>query len=329
MTQALSTRTSGLFASVSRAWKRILHHSREPSAPPPAVEAGERAAWGAAQPILASRILLRDHCLLVEALVPAAWLAAACGLYATLQNENAFWEAFYQAFMVMAPVPSVIFANHFARLAAMVRWRLGFGACGPREYPIAKHAARALGQSLLVAGGILPFAALALLVPGIGEPIFHGVMALWALQWVVTDALDAGRVLRPGETVRDVERRAETTKRPWFVRAFRRLGEKLPGPLGWPAKMFASMVDRVSRVWREEIALLEAQPALAAGFGAGAAVLMAIPFLNLFFRPILVVAATHLLGHIEAEEARLTQEPPPVAVALDDADHPLPPLYVR
>jgi uncharacterized protein involved in cysteine biosynthesis len=62
---------------------------------------------------------------------------------------------------------------------------------------------------------------------------------------------------------------------------------------------FAGVCDRLALVWREEIAVLETHPAVAAGFGAATALLLATPVLNLLFRPIIIVASVHLLGELE------------------------------
>ena len=51
-----------------------------------------------------------------------------CALVASVSHDGAtalgWWGKFYKTFAVLAPLPSLIFANHYARLAAMVRWRL-------------------------------------------------------------------------------------------------------------------------------------------------------------------------------------------------------------
>src|SRR6267143_631111 len=119
------------------ALRRVRTYAGGVQAPP----AGntEQALYGFAQPILGLRVLLSDPALLREALYPAGLLAAACALYASLGTDAPGWanwfKCFYKAFAALAPLPSFFFANHYARLAAMIRWRMGFGACGPRELP--------------------------------------------------------------------------------------------------------------------------------------------------------------------------------------------------
>ena len=107
----------------------VRGYARGVQAPP--VGQKEQALYGFAQPILGARVLLSDPELLKEALYPAGLLAAACALYASFGTDVPGWagwfKTFYKAFAALAPLPSFFFANHYARLAAMVRWRLGFG----------------------------------------------------------------------------------------------------------------------------------------------------------------------------------------------------------
>ncbi|GAC1594903.1 MAG: hypothetical protein NVS4B10_02960 [Myxococcales bacterium] len=136
------------------------------------------------------------------------------------------------------------------------------------------------------------------------------LLGLWGLHWVVVDALDDARVLLPGETVASAEAAAErSAPPPWFVRGFYRAAEALqrapavPAFVAWLVRKFARACDRLAVPWREEIALLESHRALGLGFGLTTAALLATPVLNLLFRPIIIVAAVHLLGHLEPGEA--------------------------
>src|SRR5438105_12000258 len=140
--------------------------------PPADSQPTEQALYGLAQPLLGIRVLLSDQQLLREAISPAAVLALACALYASVKGGSGDWvwfKHFYRAFAALAPLPSFFFANHYARLAAMIRWRLGFGACGPREMPWRMLFGRMIRQALIVAIGIAPLVACARLVPGIGD----------------------------------------------------------------------------------------------------------------------------------------------------------------
>jgi len=165
---ALSTRPR---RGVRWALQRIRGYSRGVQAPP----AGrtEQALYGFAQPILGIRVLLSDRELLKEALFPAGLLGAACAIYASLHSNAVGWTGwfshFYKAFAALAPLPSFFFANHYSRLAAMIRWRMGFGACGPREMPWRLLAGRMIRQALIVAIGIAPVVVLMRILPGIGD----------------------------------------------------------------------------------------------------------------------------------------------------------------
>src|SRR2546428_220737 len=120
------------------ALQRIAAYARGGKAPP----AGntEQALYGLAQPILGARVLLADPELLKEALYPAAMLAGACALYASLGTEayghwGTWFKSFYKAVAALAALPSFFFANHYARLAAMIRWRVGLCAGGAPAVP--------------------------------------------------------------------------------------------------------------------------------------------------------------------------------------------------
>src|SRR5919201_1664979 len=149
-----SAAATGLLASRS-AWRaafaRVWSFSTHKQAPPAEQQAPDRVVYGLAQPLLGMRLLFSDSDLLREALVPAAWLGAFCAVVAAFSHEAVgFWpwvKSFYKTFAVLAPVPSIVFARHYARLAATVRWRLGFGACGPREYSMWVSLRRAIQQA--------------------------------------------------------------------------------------------------------------------------------------------------------------------------------------
>ncbi|HWE25670.1 MAG TPA: hypothetical protein VG496_17160 [Myxococcales bacterium] len=296
---------TGLFAPRS-AWRAALARLRSfatRTQPPPAREqVPDRVVYGLAQPLLGLRLLFSDSELLRDALVPAAWLGAFCAVAAAVSHDGVgFWgwvKSFYKTFAVLAPVPSIIFAKHYARLAATVRWRLGFGPCGPREYSIFVSGRRALQQAIVIAIGVLPFAAIWYVLPFLGALIANTVIGAWGVHWVVVDAFDDARVLFPGETVRSAEAADRMAPPPWFVRWFRHAADKLPIG-GRILRAFARLCDRLSLPWRGEIALVEAHPAIALGFAMSTATLLATPVLNLLFRPTILVGSSHLLGHLE------------------------------
>ena len=291
------------------ALSRLRAYSRDKQ-PPPAGSASrlDHALYGFAQPLLGIKVLLSDPELLREALEPALLLAAFCAVAAFIEPEKgSFWigrlKTFYKVFAALAPVPSIIFARHYARLAAMARWRLGFGACGPREMPLAVSLKRALQQLVLVYAGAFPFWLVIRAIPFLGRRVEWIVPVLWGLHWVVVDAFDDARILKPGETLRDAEAEDQRAPSPWFVRWFDAAAARIPlAPFANLLRWFARTSDRLALAWRGEIALMEANGAAALGFSLSTAALLATPVLNLLFRPVTIVAASHLLGHLEGHD---------------------------
>ena len=291
---------------IRRALARVRGYSRGVQAPP--VEQTDQALYGFAQPILGIRVLLTDPELLKEALYPAGLLGAACALYASFGGDGGHWASwfsrFYKAFAAMAPLPSFFFANHYARLAAMIRWRLGFGACGPREMPWGMLAGRMIRQALIVAIGIAPVVALAHAIPGLGNVLSGIALGIWSLHWVVADAFDDAQVCLPGESVKESVLRDRNAPQPWFVRWTNQAASKLPGILGAPLRWFAKLCDKLALDSRGEIATMESNRPIALGFSLSTAALLATPVLNLLFRPIIIAGSTHLLGQLEKDEIR-------------------------
>jgi hypothetical protein len=273
--------------------------------PPTHASPAELALYGAAQPILGARILLSDFELLKESLFPAALLALACAAYASLSGDHhgkwAWARQFYQAFAALAPLPSVVFANHYARIAAIIRWRLGFGACGPREMPMGMLIGRLIRQTLIVAIGIAPLAGLLDIVPLAGPIVSTALLAAWGLHWVVADAFDDAQVCLPGESLRESIDRDRRAPSPWFVRWMNLAASKVPFG-GGLIRRFARLCDKLALDSRGEIEILENNRSVSLGFGLSTAALLAIPGLNLLFRPIILASAAHLVGQIEFEE---------------------------
>jgi hypothetical protein len=137
------------------------------------------------------------------------------------------------------------------------------------------------------------------------------VAAAWALHWIVVDAFDSARFLRPGQTVADLDRHAEQLPSPWFVRGLAAAAARLPMG-GRLLRWFARRLDRMSLPWREEIALVEEHPSLMLGFALSTAALLAVPVVDLLFRPIVLVGAAHVLGQLESSEPGSPVVPPPV-----------------
>jgi len=290
-----------------RGWlSRIRSYARVQA--PPEGRPIEQALYGAAQPILGARVLLNDPQLLREALAPGAVLALVCALYATAKGGGGQWawfQHFYRAFATLAPLPSLFFANHYARLGALVRWKLGFGACGPREMPLGTLIGRLVRQTLIVAIGVIPFAAIWNVLPvvrwTIGPIISNAVVLAWGVHWVVADAFDDAQVIHPGETLRQSIQRDRDAPPPWFVRFLRRVADHLH-IVGRPLRWFARLCDYLALDSRGEISIMERNRYVALGFGLSTAALLATPVLNLLFRPIVIVASSHLLGHLEKDE---------------------------
>ena len=280
---------------------------REHVAPrPPPSAAFDRVVYGLTQPLLGVRMLVTHRDLLEAALVPAALLAAFCTVIALLGHGGDFLHRFYTTFVILAPLPSVLFASHYARLAARARHALGFSHAEPCIEPLGRSINRAVKQAILIALALAPISGLLHLVPGIGWLLVQAAAAVWALHWVVVEAFDSARVLRPGETLADLDAAAQRIRSPWYVRWLLRAAERIPVGSRL-VRRFARLCDRLSLPWREEIALVEEHPALMVGFALSTAAVLTVPILNLAFRPIVIVGACHVLGQLE--EAARAQDP--------------------
>jgi len=273
--------------------------AREHSAPrPPPVAVVDRFVYGLTQPLLGVRMLATHRDLLKAALVPAGLLAAFCAVVAALDSRADFLRRFYTTFAVLAPLPSIVLASHYARFAVQARHALGFARAEPCIEPLRRVINRAIKQAILIALALAPVSGLLHLVPGVGWLLVQAAAAVWALHWVVVEAFDSARILRPGETLADLDRAALRVPRPWYIRGLFDAADHLP--IGSRlVRRFARLCDRLSLPWREEIALVEDHPGMMLGFALSTAALLAIPILNLAFRPIVIVGAVHVLGQLE------------------------------
>lgn len=269
--------------------------------PPPAA-AFDRVVYGLCQPVVGARTLLAHRELLRAALVPVGLLAAFCAVVAVLGHPSGFVHRFYTIFAVLAPLPSIVFANHYARLAAQARIALGFPRVEPCIEPLRRNLGRAVKQAILIAIVLAPISGLLRSVPGAGWLLVQVAAAVWALHWVVVEAFDSARVLRPGETLADLDAAALRVRLPWFVRGLHHAADRAPFG-GGLVRRFARLCDRLSLPWREEVALVEDHPVLMLGFALSTAAVLAVPILNLAFRPIVIVGASHVLGQLEAAAA--------------------------
>jgi hypothetical protein len=271
------------------------------SRPPPAANF-DRVVYGLTQPVIGARLVATNRELLREALIPAGVLAVACAVIALISDGGGFVRRFYTTFAVLAPLPSIVFASHYARFAAQARHAFGFSRVVPCIEPLRRTVARVIKQAILIALALAPVTALLQIVPVLGWLVVQLIAALWALHWVVVDAFDSARVLRPGQTLADLDAAALRVPPPWYVRWLSHAAERAPVGnrlIRW----FARLCDRLSLPWREEIALVEEHPALMIGFALSTAVLLAVPILNLVFRPIVIAGATHVLGQLETAGA--------------------------
>jgi hypothetical protein len=265
--------------------------------PPPAAD-HDRVVYGLTQPLLGVRMLATHRHLLQAALVPVGLLAAFCAVVALLGDRGGFLHRFYTTFAVLAPLPSIVFASHYARLAVQARHAFGFARAEPCIEPLRRNLGRAIKQAALIAIAVAPVTALFRVVPGVGWLLVQVAAAIWALHWVVVEAFDAARVLQPGQTLGDLDAAAQRVRPPWYVRWLFRAADRTPIARRLVHR-FARLCDRLSMPWREEIALVEDHPALVLGFALSTAALLAIPVLNLAFRPIVIIGASHILGQLE------------------------------
>lgn len=269
---------------------------------PPPDAAFDRVVYGLCQPVVGARALLAHRELLRAALVPVGLVAAFCAVVAVFGHPSSFVHRFYTIFAVLAPLPSIVFANHYARLAAQARVALGFPRVEPCIEPLRRNLGRVVKQAILIAIVLAPISGLLRLVPGAGWLLVQIAAAVWALHWVVVEAFDSARVLRPGETLADLDAAAQRVRLPWFVRGLHHAADRMTIGSRF-VRRFADLCDRLSLPWREEVALVEDHPVLMLGFALSTAAVLAVPVLNLAFRPIVIVGASHVLGQLEASAA--------------------------
>jgi hypothetical protein len=270
---------------------------------PPPVARLDRVVYGLVQPLLGLRMLVTDRDLLAAALVPAALLAGVCAVAALFAPSGRGIHTFYTTFALLAPLPSVVLAHHYARLAVLARHKLGFPAAEPCLESLRRNLGRAVKQTVLIALALAPLTALLGALPQVGGVLARAAAAAWALHWIVVDAFDSARFLRPGQTLADLDAEAERLRPPWYVRGLDRAAARLPIGRRLVGR-FVRLCDRLSMPWREEIALVEEHPALMLGFALATAAVLAVPIVDLAFRPIVIIGAAHVLGQLEGRTAR-------------------------
>ena len=288
-------------------WRKFVAYTAGTLPLPSRRAALDRLLYGLAQPVLGLRVLAADRALLREGLQPALLLGTFCALLAMLGDDSwgEFPRKFYRTFVALAPVPSILFANHYSRLAAFAHRSLGLGACDLRRGTLWQAFLHALMQAIIVTIALAPLFALLTILPLLGKALAATVGALWALHWVVVEAFDSARVIYLTSAPQQ-----PAPAEVWFVRASLRLGERLPY-IGALLRLFGRACRRLSAPWREEILLTERHRGLVFGFALTTAALLAIPFLNLLFRPIIIVASVHLLARLRAAGEATDSAPDP------------------
>jgi hypothetical protein len=310
-----------LWSAAREAWRQAAH----PHAPPPSTDARARFFYGLQQPLLGLRVLLRNQALLGAAMAPVVFLALVCGIaaatslevrdaegqqwwslgFASVESSVFFVLAFFTTFAALAPVPPFLFARHYARMAAAARDDLGLG---PRK-PYLKSWQQALGETvaqvIVITLGLLPITLLLALFGFYGAVVGFIAQLGWTMYWMVVEAFDNGRTLAPDEDLESVARaEAAISFTPWFVAAVGRVEHPRARSLLAPVRGFLEVMQTLIQGWTPELRLVEQERALASGFAIGTFVLVAVPGLNLLFRPALVIAAAHLRGQLELEAAR-------------------------
>lgn len=288
----------------------VRAHMHESTEPPARAHRRARFLWGLAQPLLGMRVMLHDKTMLGDALLPVFTIAMLCVIagFAAGEGIDGRWTstwtgivAFFAAFIALAPVPPFLFARHYARMAARARGMFGLGPRDPWLEPIGVSLWKTIAQSIIIAVGVFPITlVLGLLV--VGAPIALAVQGTWTLHWMVVEALDNGRSLEPGDTVEQVSRVEDALRHdPWYHRWVHHVTHKTASTLLAPMRMLAEVIRALGRPWSFETRIVESDRALCMGFGLGVVALLAVPGLNLFFRPALVIGAAHLRGRLEGE----------------------------
>lgn len=287
--------------ALSSALEQLRRDAREPTAPPE----GRLAlfVYGLAQLPLGLRMVVREPELRRRAIGPVVVVTCVCIFAATAEGRGGGplggIATFFVTLVAIASMPPILFAGSFTRLAVAVRDRLGLGPRRPNLRPLRSLVAETVLQALVLALGILPLLALAEVVPGVGGVLALALGGAWTLHWIVVEAFDSARTLPVGPAM------DRAIAAPWFVRMY---GVSLRGRTIGPLRAYGRLAARLGGRWDREVALVEAEPWLAAGFATGAAVLLAIPGFNLLFRPAVVVAAAHVCGRLEARDVRAAEQ---------------------
>ena len=270
---------------------------------------GKKASfvYGFSQPFFGLRVTFQDRSLLRAALIPTAALLGTCLLWAAIDAHTLkdFVRTFVLTLAGLSTVPSILFAAHYARMAATAYRHFGFGPCEGRVEGL-RHALRnGIRGAVLVWLVAAPVLFLAGRLPGLGKALGVLIGGAWALHWVVVNALEPANVLRNGQTIDEAEAEEALSRRAWFVRIWDKPREVLPPPFRSILGKFVRGCDRLSATWRGDLAVVEDHPWASAGFAVSCAMLLAAPGLNVFFRPATVVAAVHFRRQLVLRDERV------------------------
>ncbi len=266
----------------------------------------QQLGQGLLQPLYAAGLLGRHRDLLAMALLPALLLLLFClgvGFFRALVDSDhpgvlgPMLKDALRSFVFLAPVPSIVMVNHYGRLCAAAHERMQLGPCRPRRLPIVRAAMLAVQQVVVVAVALLPLSFAVHLVPWIGNWVAQGLVLLWALHWIVIEALDDGCVDAAPESHKPSEHPSGPWV-PWFLWPMQQVGAFFSGWLGSPLRWFVRRACWLCAPWRKEITLVQQNLPVMLGFAATTAALLCTPVLNLVFRPITVVAAVRLIGQL-------------------------------
>ncbi len=286
-------------------------YSTIPQPPPPTDAHAASLVWGLAQPLLGMRVLLRHRDLLARTLVPVVAFLLICAVFIERSGAGVLgWvQGYYLVVIAAAPISPVLFHRLYSRLAARARPRLGVREHAPYLRSFRQALLESILQLLVVGLGVAPIVGIIQQLPVLGTMWAAVIGYAWAMHWIVVEALDSARTLPPGVEPATLEARHRLLDPPWYAAP---TTWRLRSPFAillLPIRWWAAMTARMSRRWRGEVLVIETRPWIAGGFALGTAVLLAIPILNLLFRPAVIVAATHVLGRLEDE----LPEPEPVS----------------
>lgn len=260
----------------------------------------EACLYGAAQPIVAVRLLVRHGELMRRAIVPALAFAALCVGLAVDEATGGTWsviERTYLALVAAAPISPILFSRSYARLAAKAQTLAGYGERDPYLRSFRQAGVETMLQLIVLGIGTAPVMVIMALLPfdAVGVALVTG---LWGLHWIFVEAFDSARTTPAGRPF--VESEHDPNERPpWYERITNFRWPAGLGFLGGPLRWWGRMLGRLTRRWWSEVAIGERHPWMAVGFSACAALILALPGINLFFRPVVVIAAALVAAELD------------------------------